>query len=157
MRRGDEGNKEAEEWQAAGADGVQAELLKYGGDELARRITTLCNRIWTTGQIPDDWCDGIILPIHKKGDLRDCNNWRIVTLLSVPGQVMCSIILDRIKVSVDKSLCQKQAGFSTDSSCCDHIFALRQILEKINGNNSNLLVKYLRRSMGTTPIYLSTL
>jgi len=39
---------------AAGVDGGQRELLKYGGDELARRITTLCNRIWTTGQIPED-------------------------------------------------------------------------------------------------------
>jgi len=50
------------------------------------------------------WYDGIIIPIPKKGDLRDCNNWRGVTLLSVTGKVMCSIILDSIKVSVDKSL-----------------------------------------------------
>ena len=60
---------------AADVDGIQAELRKYGGDELARRITTLCNRIWTTGEMPEDWCDGIIIPIPKRGDLRDCNNW----------------------------------------------------------------------------------
>jgi len=43
---------------AAGVVGIQAELLKCGGDVLARRITTLCNIIWTTGEIPEDWCDG---------------------------------------------------------------------------------------------------
>jgi len=63
--------------------------------------------------------------------------------LSVPGKVMGSIILDRIQVSVDKTLRQQQAGFSTGRSCCDQIFALRQILEKINGNNSNLLVNFI--------------
>jgi len=53
--------KKLKNGKAAGVDGVQAELLKYGVDELARRITTLCNRIWTTGAIglPEDWCDGI--------------------------------------------------------------------------------------------------
>jgi len=102
----------------------------------------LCNRIWTPGEIPKDWCDGIIIPIPKKGDLRDCNNCRGVTLLSVPRKVMCSIILGRIKVSVDKALRQQQAGFRT-GRCCDQIFALGQILEQINGNNSNLLVNFI--------------
>jgi len=56
---------------------------------------------------------------------------------------MCSIILNRIKVSVDKTLSQQQAGFSTGRSCCDQIFVFRQILEMINGNNSNLLVNFI--------------
>jgi len=33
---------------ATDVDGVQAELLKYGVYKLARRVTTLCNRIWIT-------------------------------------------------------------------------------------------------------------
>jgi len=74
-------------------------------------------------------------PDTQERCLRDCNNWRGVTLLSVPGKVMCSIILDRIKVSVDKTLRQQQAGFRTGRSC-------DQILHS---------GKYSRRSMGTTP------
>jgi len=34
-----------------------------------------CNQIWRTGDIPKDWCGGIIIPLPKKGDLRDCNKW----------------------------------------------------------------------------------
>jgi exonuclease III len=135
--------KKLKNGKAAGVDGIQAELLKYGGDELVRRITTLCNHIWTTGDIPADWCDGIIIPIPKKGDLRDCNNWRGITLLSVPGKVLCSIILDRLKVSVDKTLRQHQAGFRAGRSCCDQIFALRQILEKTTEMNCKLLVNFI--------------
>jgi hypothetical protein len=51
---------------AAGADGIQAELLKHGGGELVRRLTLLCNHIWNTGETPSDWCDGIIIPIPKR-------------------------------------------------------------------------------------------
>jgi hypothetical protein len=135
--------KKLKNGKAAGVDDIQAELLKYGGDELIRRITTLCNKIWTTGEIPEDWCDGIIIPIPKKGDLRDCNNWRGITMLSVPGKVLCSIILDRLKVSVDKKLRQHQAGFRTGRSCCDQIFALRQILERITEMNCKLHVNFI--------------
>jgi len=111
---------------------VQAELLKYGGKALAQNITTLCNRIWVTREIPEDWCVGIIIPIPKKGDLRDCNNWREITLLSVPGKVMCSIILDRIKGTVDKTLRQQQQV----STQVNHV----QILEKMKEMNCTLLV-----------------
>jgi hypothetical protein len=86
---------------SAGIDGIQAELLKHGGDETTEKIQQLCNRIWETGEVPRDWKDGIIIPLPKKGDLKDCNNWRGITLLSVPGKVMASILLNRIKGAVD--------------------------------------------------------
>ena len=128
---------------AAGIDGIQAELLKHGGGELAKRITKLCNKIWTTGEIPQDWRDGIIIPLPKKGDLRDCNNWRGITLLSVPGKVMAGIILNRIKDAVDEVLRQQQAGFRKGRSCCEQIFALRQIIEKAIALDSNLLITFI--------------
>jgi len=99
--------------------------------------------VWNTGKIPSDWCDGIIIPLPKKGDLRDCNNWRGITLLSVPGKVLCSIILDRVKTEVDVKLRQQQAGFRSGRSCCDQIFALRQIIEKVTAADSKLLVNFI--------------
>jgi hypothetical protein len=48
---------------SAGIDGIQAELLKHGGEETARKILQLCNRIWETGEVPRDWRDGIIIPL----------------------------------------------------------------------------------------------
>ena len=94
---------------SAGIDGIQAELLKHGGEETARKILQLCNRIWETGEVPRDWRDGVIIPLPKKGDLKDCNNWRGITLLSVPGKVMASILLHRITGAVDVQLRQHSA------------------------------------------------
>jgi hypothetical protein len=128
---------------SAGIDDIQAELLKHGGENTTRQIQQLCNRIWETGEVPRDWRDGIIIPLPKKGDLKDCNNWRGITLLSVPGKVMASILLNRIQGAVDDQLRQQQAGFRAGRSCCDQIFALRQIIDKVTALKEPLLINFI--------------
>ena len=128
---------------SAGIDGIQAELMKSGGKEMITKITRLCNMIWNTGEVPQDWRDGIIIPIPKKGDTRDCNNWRGITLLSVPGKVMASIILNRVQEAADNMLRQQQGGFRKNRSCCDQIFALRQIIERCVAGNTRMLVNFI--------------
>ncbi|CAF1425262.1 unnamed protein product [Didymodactylos carnosus] len=49
--------------------------------------------------------------LSKKGDLRDPNNWRGITLLSIPGKVLCGILADRIRSAIEKVLREEQAGF----------------------------------------------
>ena len=93
--------------------------------------------------MPKDWKDGIIIPLPKKGDLKDCNNWRGIALLSVPGKVMSGIILERIKAAIDCSLRQQQAGFRKGRSCCDQIFTLRHIIEKVTALDTNLIINFI--------------
>ncbi|CAF3296321.1 unnamed protein product, partial [Rotaria sp. Silwood2] len=38
-----------------GLDGIQAELLQSGGESLAYEIHKLCNKIWHSEAIPEDW------------------------------------------------------------------------------------------------------
>ena len=78
---------------AAGEDKVTVELLKATSDENLEKLVDFYNNIWMLEEIPKDWKNGTIIKIPKKGDLTDCNNWRGITLLSVPGKVSCSIIL----------------------------------------------------------------
>ncbi len=41
---------------------------------------------WQSGTIPSDWKRGLVVPIWKgKGCRQDCNNYRGITLLSVPS------------------------------------------------------------------------
>jgi len=86
---------------AAGCDEISAELLKFGGHSLLSALTSLMNRCWRAESVPDEWRQGIIVKVEKKGDIGDCNNWRGITLLSVPGKVFCTILLitakDRLK------------------------------------------------------------
>ena len=76
---------------AAGICNISAELLKAGGKAMIHGLHAVLTAIWHLGIIPPDWKRGLVIPIwNGKGDHQDCNNYREITLLSVPGK--CSPI-----------------------------------------------------------------
>jgi len=79
----------------------------------------------------------------KKGNLTDCNSWGSITLLSVPGKVMASILLHRIQDAVDEKLRREQAGFRKGRSCQEQIFTLRQIIEKVISGPDSILINFI--------------
>ena len=113
-------------------DNILAEYLKGGGDVMVRTLTNICNRVWKLEEVPEDWKNGIIIPLPKKGDLTRCTNWRGISLLSIPGKVMSTVLLNRIRSAIDKMLRPNQAGFRPGRSCCEQIFSLRQIVDKVS-------------------------
>lgn len=128
---------------APGLDQISAEMLKAGGDEVVRVLTTLLNDCWHMERVPNDWRQGVIVKLPKKGNLADCNNWRGITLLSVPGKVFCLVLLKRILRAVDQALRDEQAGFRSGRSCTEQIFALRNIIEQSSEYQKPLLVNFI--------------
>lgn len=62
----------------------------------------LFGKIGKTIGISDDWKEGYLINILNKADQRGCKNWRGVMLFSTAGKVLNRIILERLKVVVDK-------------------------------------------------------
>ena len=81
-------------------------------------------KVWEDKRIPHDWNEATIIRIPKKGALNDCNNWRGVTLLSIPSKIIAKIIINRLSSVVDSRLSEEQAGFRKGKGCIDQIFAL---------------------------------
>lgn len=52
----------------------------------------LLSRIWDDEQIPAEWKDGILIKQRRKGDVRDCSNYRGIALLSVQGKVLNRVL-----------------------------------------------------------------
>ena len=50
------------------------------------------------GYFPEAWSEGFIVPLHKKGDLDDPNNYRGITLLSTIGKLFSKIINSRLNM-----------------------------------------------------------
>jgi hypothetical protein len=63
----------------SGSHNIAAELIKQGGIELKRRIHNLIQNMWKEETLPTKWTEGIICPIHKKGDGMICSNYRPIT------------------------------------------------------------------------------
>ena len=79
----------------------------------------------------------------KKGDLSNCNKWRGITLLSVPGKVLCATLLNRVKDDLDKRLREEQAGFRSGRSCSEQILTLRNIIEQSCEFNQKVFINFV--------------
>ena len=117
---------------AAGKDNIATELVYATSDENFISWLQLYNCVWKKEKMPSERRSGTIVKISKKGDLSDCNNWKGITLLSVPGKIFCSILLNRIRSAVERVLREEQVGFRPGRSCIDQIFALVNILDQSN-------------------------
>jgi hypothetical protein len=72
----------------------------------------------------------LIIPIHKKGDKTDCNNYRGISLLSTAYKILSNILLARLTPYVNEVIGDHQCGFCHDRSTMVQIFYIRQVLEK---------------------------
>ncbi|KAG0714238.1 hypothetical protein GWK47_001654 [Chionoecetes opilio] len=71
-----------------------------------------------------------LLKAGGKGDRQDCNNYRGITLLSVPGKVLAHLLLTRIRSHLLKHQRPQQSGFTPGKSTTDRILALRVLVER---------------------------
>lgn len=130
---------------AAGRDGIPAECLKEGGHRIVETIHKLIQKIWEQESMPDEWKEGVIIPIHKKGNRLACNNYRGITLLNTSYKVLSNIIKKRITPYSEEIVGEYQSGFRRKRSTTDQLFTLRQLLEKcweFNRDLHNLFVDF---------------
>ncbi len=63
----------------------------------------ICNLVWEQSKVPEDWRKVIFVPLYKgKGNREECNNFRGICLLSVPGKIYGSIFNERMMKITDK-------------------------------------------------------
>ena len=128
---------------AAGPDNIPAEVIKADIDTSAKAFLPLITKIWNDELCPEDWKNGHISILAKKGDLTHCGNYRGIMLLSVPGRILSKILLNRIKKKVNEKLRPNQAGFRPNRSTIDQITTLRIIIEQSKEWNSELFVNFI--------------
>ena len=116
---------------SAGIDKVIAELLKSLNDRVLLVSVKILNKIFETGEFPEEWAMGIIVPIFKGGERDDLNNYRGITLLSTVGKFFVGILNERLNKFAEKFniICENQAGFRKSYRTTDHIFTLHAIVE----------------------------
>ena len=115
---------------APGIDNITVELIKNGGSDLLERIFDLLMQIWDQERMPEEWEIGVICPIFKKGDRRECSNYRGITLLNTVYKIFTCLIYNRLVKYSEMTLGEYQSGFRPSRSTVDQIHVVRQILEK---------------------------
>ena len=86
--------------------------------------------IWQTREWPTPWTQSFVITLSRKGNLKQCQNCRTISLISHPNKVMLKVVLNRLKPQAEKIIAEEQAGFRAGRSTTEQIFNLRILCEK---------------------------
>ncbi len=123
-------DRDASRGKATGLDGIAAELLQALSDRGRERFLQLMHRAWG-GDVPQPWKDVVLLPLFKKGDRKQCDNYRGISLLSAAGKAFEKVIQLRLQQWAESRnmLPESQQGFRKNRGCTDAIHCLRLAME----------------------------
>ena len=74
---------------ASGGDRIPVELFQILKDDAVKVLHSICQQIWKTQQWQQDWKRSVFIPIPKKGNAKECSNYRTIALISHASKV-CS-------------------------------------------------------------------
>ena len=113
-------------------DGLVNELFMKCSNVLLPLLYRLFNKILNCGHFPAAWATGCIIPIFKKGDSNDPNNYRGITIVSCLGKLFTSILCNRIFEwnSENDVITDAQFGFKPGFSTIDAIFVLQSLINR---------------------------
>ena len=77
---------------ASGGDGIPLELFQILKDDAVKVLQSICQQSWKTQQWPQDWKRSLFIPIPKKGNAKECSNYRTIALISHIGKVTLKIL-----------------------------------------------------------------
>ena len=126
-----------------GCDDVPIELVKEGKEQSITLYHILIKKIWETCSWPTSWKRSVYIPLPKKGDLKLCSNYRTIALISHASKIMLKIIQKRIEKKLEEEINIVQAGFRPKRGTRDHIFNMRNIIEKCREYNKNLYACFI--------------
>ena len=130
---------------AAGPDGIIGELLKNSGVIIVDYFVVFFNALFDRGLFPDSWTESVILPLYKKGDVNNPENYRGISLCNISSKVYSSVINNRLQrwVNIHDTTGEWQAGFKKDHSTIDHMFTLLACVQKQFSLNRKLYVAFI--------------
>ncbi|OMJ12371.1 Transposon TX1 uncharacterized [Smittium culicis] len=105
---------------APGADGVPSEIWKLvmaeklPTSDLAKIIFKIIKMMYDSGNIPKSMTTSVVVPVPMKGDMKDPNNYRGISLIPTLIKLLAKIVSTKL-AAIDKKyniLDKEQAGFS---------------------------------------------
>lgn len=93
---------------------IPVELFKKNYEYFTYLLTDIFNMILIDGSLPLGWNEAFLLPIFKKGNRMDANNYRGVAISSVRLKIYDQLITKRLYQSVEGIISKTQHGFNKE-------------------------------------------
>jgi len=130
---------------SAGTDKLIAEVFKNSQTFISKYLLKLYNHIFESGQYPESWGAGIIVPIHKGSNVDEAKNYRGITLINILSKIYSQLLLNRITTwsETHEKLNPNQFGFQKGKSTTDCIFILHAIVSKLLNEKKKLYCAFI--------------
>ena len=115
---------------ASGSDGIPVELFQILEDDAVKVLHSICQQIWKTQQWPQAGKAQFSFQSQRKGNAKECSNYRTVALISHASKVMLKILQARLQQYVNRELPDVQTGFRKVRGTRDQITNIRWIIKK---------------------------
>src|SRR5574339_588494 len=122
---------------ASGGNGTPVELFQILKDAV-KVLHSIRQQTWKTQQWPQDCKRSVFIPIPKKGNTKECSNYRTIVLISHASKVMLKILQARLQQYVNHELAGVQAGFRKGRVTRGQIANIHWIIEKAREFQKNI-------------------
>ena len=115
--------KQLKSCKSSGPDGFHPRIIKETIDSCTTHFRNIYKASLEQRKAVSDWKLQNISPIFKKGSKDDPGNYRPISLTSVPGKVLESIIVDKISEHLESNnlIKDSQHGFRRGRSCLTNL------------------------------------
>ena len=127
---------------ATGGDGIPVELFQILKDDVVKVLHSICQQIWKTHQWSQDWKRSVFIPIPKKGNAKECSNYRTIAFVLRASKVMLKILQARLQQYINHELSDVQAGFRKGRGTRNQIANIRWIIKKAREFQENIYFCY---------------
>jgi hypothetical protein len=140
---------------SAGPDGFHPRVLSELSQSIKYPLSIIFQRSYDEGCLPEAWKKAHVTPIHKKGSKVTPGNYRPVSLTSVIGKMMESIVRDSLveHMMSHKLFCDEQHGFVPGRSCMTQLLVTLELWSEMLDSGAPIDVIYLdfRKAFDTVP------
>ena len=123
---------------ASGGDRIPVELFQILKEDAVKVLYSICQQIWKTQQWLQDWKRSVFIPIPKKGNAKECSNYRTIALISYASKIVLNILQARLQRYVNRELPDVQADFRKGRRTRDQIANIHWIMEKAREFHKNI-------------------
>jgi len=129
---------------SSGTDGLSNCMLKKEKYVFARLLKPLINESINEGHFPEALKTAIVIPIFKKGDTKNLNNYRPISLLPVISKIFEKIINKQLThVIEDGYIDENQFGFRSGHSTEDAVLKFIDKIEKDKTSKKHVVSIYI--------------
>ena len=123
---------------ASGSDRILVELFQILKDDAVKVLHSICQQIWKPQQWPQNWKRSVFTPTLKKGNAKECSNYRKIALTSHTSKVMLKTLQARLQQYMNWDLPDVQAGFRKGRGTRDQIANTCWIIERAREFDKNI-------------------